>query len=1143
MAFITNQKENGAKKLGERLSELMAHSERLDMLVGFFFFSGVKVLYDALKARAGMKLRVLVGMEAELAMGQLVENVRKGGDNSANAIKDRFFESMKKIVGSAEVDTKAFHDRLDLFVEMLESQRLEIRKTRDPNHAKLYIFSMDEETKSIREKIWITGSSNFSEPGLNLRDELNVEVSDFGADEAQKYFDDMWDKAVPLTATEEDRLKLIKLLRDASVAADVTPYEAYYLVLKQYLEYQKSSLNEERLDRLLKEAGFDKYRYQIDAVAQAVQKIDEYNGVIIADVVGLGKSIIASLIGAMRRRRGLIICPPGLIGDKSGNAGGWYEYKRKFGLTDWEIWSRGKLDEVVELLKVDPDFDMVIVDEAHNFRNEGTEDYGMLANICFGKEVVLLTATPFNNRPSDLQALLKLFLPAKSSPLGDIEEIFRLYQKRYVDLSRLQRLLMKPVPNWEDIHVQMKKVGGFETLGAAWHDIKAAKGICAKKSRKLAGEVRQVMEKVVIRRNRLDLQNDPDYKDEVKTLSEVQPPCQQFFELSKEQNEFYDRVINEYFGSDDKFKGAMYHPEDYLADQEHDDAQHNIYLMLRNQLVQRFESSFGAFRKSVENVRRSMLVAKDFIKRTGYYLYARKVMEKMLLIDDDADLYLAINEFVKAEEKKAKESGSKARRQKIAADFQYRMNDPKFKGKDFQKDLDADIALMDELLTEIDGLELEKKDPKARKLVKVIDEVLKDENASIPMEADSPRRKVLVFSAYADTVNHIAAYVEKKFPNRSIKITGGNFGPENARIVKRNFDASFSAADQEDDFDILLATDKLSEGFNLNRAGLVINYDIPWNPTRVIQRVGRINRIGKKVFENLYIFNFFPTVKGSTIVNNREIAQTKMFAIHRILGEDAQIFSLEEEPTASALYDKLSKLDDDETISFYTSTKRTFAKEKKFLEKSHPEVLERINSFPSMIKTAWECDKTQPHATYMFKRHGATFSVVVHSKTDNEISEWTLAEAIEQIKCSFDTPREPFSEEFWQYATYDKEKGGPRGVYEALKQYKPKGLAVSGGTPDFVAAVNVIGMLRPFLTCDMKLFGAVVAEDIQTYGTIPLRTIRRIAKCERIKNQTKAAEELTDILEQLRELRGEDYLEPIRRRAAAESILVTIEKV
>lgn len=1139
MAFITNNKEPGSKKIGERLSELIEHSQRFDMLVGFFFFSGVKVIYDALKERSDMTMRVLVGMEAEFALGRLVEGFKKG-DTSANAIKARFFESMKKIVGSGAVDNQAFHDRLSLFVEMLESKRLEIRKTRDPNHSKLYIFTMDEESKSIKEKIWITGSSNFSEPGLKLRDELNVEISDYGGEEAQKYFDDLWDKAVPLTEDDEDRIMLIRILRDASVAADVTPYEAYYLVLRQYLEFQKSNLNEDRLERLLKKAEFDKYRYQVDAVAQAIQKIEQYRGVIIADVVGLGKSVIAGLIGAMRRRRGLIICPPGLMGEKSGKSGGWYEYVQKFGLNDWQVYSRGKLEDVAEMLTRDSDFDMVVVDEAHNFRNEGTEDYGLLANICFGREVVLLTATPFNNRPSDFLSLLKLFLPAKSSPLGDIEEQFRLYQKRYNDLSGLQKELMKPTPDWREIHKAMKKCKISPLLPKVWDDLKAAKAECAKRSKKLALDVRQVMEKVIIRRNRLDLQNDSDYSKEVTNLSEVCSPKEQFFELSKEQNEFYDKVINEYFGDDGNFHGAIYHPQDYTVDKAHDDSQKNIYKMLRSQMVQRFESSFGAFRKSVENVLKSMEVSLKFIERTGYYLYARTAMEKMLLIDDDAELFVAINEFAKEQAEKAKASGNKARRKTDADDYRYRMNDPTFEGKRFVEELKEDMALMKSLLVEIKDLELEKKDPKAKKLVKVIGDILNDTHADIPIEENSPKRKVLVFSAYADTVIHIAQYIEKKFPGKNIKITGGNFGPENARIVKANFDASFK--ETKEDYDILIATDKLSEGFNLNRAGVVINYDIPWNPTRVIQRVGRINRIGRKVFERLYIFNFFPTIKGSDVVANRAVAQGKMFAIHRILGEDAQIFSLEEEPNPSALYDKLSSLDDGETISFYTEMKKLYKKEKAFLEKNHPEVIERINNFSHMIKTAWEGDKTQPNVTLMFKRHGATFSVVGYSKADGEISEWSLGEAIMQVKCAYDTPRDDFTPEFWEFSTWEKGSDAPRGVYEALKVYKPTGIAVHGGVPDFVQAINVIAMFRSRLSSDLKLFADMVAEDIQTYGTIPLRTIRALAQCGRFKNEDKAVNELINILEDLRELRGDDYLEPVKRRAAEEAILVTIEK-
>jgi hypothetical protein len=237
-------------------------------------------------------------MDAEYALGQLVEIVQKGGSNSTEAIQERFRESVKTILGSEAVDSQAFHERLQIFIDLLETGRLDIRKTRDPNHAKLYIFSMDETQVGTR-KYWITGSSNFSEPGLSTRDELNVQIGDFGQEEAQQYFDDLWEKAVPLTADDESRQRLIDILRECSVAADITPFEAYFLVLRNYLEHQRTQLKELQIERILKDAGFAKYRYQVDAVAQAMARLDAYRGVIVADVVGLGKSIIGGLLGAV----------------------------------------------------------------------------------------------------------------------------------------------------------------------------------------------------------------------------------------------------------------------------------------------------------------------------------------------------------------------------------------------------------------------------------------------------------------------------------------------------------------------------------------------------------------------------------------------------------------------------------------------------------------------------------------------------------------------------------------------------------------------------------------------------------------------------------------------------------------------------
>lgn len=367
---------------------------------------------------------------------------------------------------------------------------------------------------------------------------------------------------------------------------------------------------------------------------------------------------------------------------------------------------------------------------------------------------------------------------------------------------------------------------------------------------------------------------------------------------------------------------------------------------------------------------------------------------------------------------------------------------------------------------------------------------------------------------------------------RVLVVDGDNFGKAKALSVKRNFDASFET--QEDDFDILLTTDKLSEGFNLNRAGLVVNYDIPWNPTRVIQRVGRINRIGKKVFENLYIFNFFPTIMGSTIAQNRQIAEAKMFAIHQILGEDAQIFSVEEEPRAAALFDKFSaNLDDRETVGFYTKMRKEYAFQTNFLEKNHPETFERIRAFPPMVKTAWAGN---PHATFLFRRQGPGFFAIANQASEGTISEWSFEEAFLAIQCKFTQPREPFSDGFWSTRQSDGTKR--EGTYDRLKSFKPDRIPASSNLSISVQAIAALENVLPQLSHDLQGFATDVIEDIGSYGTIPQATLLRIVHAA----GSTAASIVSDILEDIRRLRGANYIERERRRAAADSIVVTIEK-
>ena len=140
--------------------------------------------------------------------------------------------------------------------------------------------------------------------------------------------------------------------------------------------------------------------------------------------------------------------------------------------------------------------------------------------------------------------------------------------------------------------------------------------------------------------------------------------------------------------------------------------------------------------------------------------------------------------------------------------------------------------------------------------------------------AEDQNRKVIIFTAYTDTADYIFEHLRLE-GIRVLEYTGSNSTTENKERVMANFDAGLEASQQKNDYDVLVATDAISEGYNLHRAGVIINYDIPYNPVRVVQRVGRINRINKRVFEELHIYNSFPTAIGEGEVQTKRISTLK----------------------------------------------------------------------------------------------------------------------------------------------------------------------------------------------------------------------------------------------------------------------------
>jgi len=1104
-SFITN---SDTQNLKTRLIELIQKSEELKFLVGFFYFSGIRELYDGLKANPKTIIKVLVGLNVDYSNFGLIE-FSENEQLSDEEKTYKFFESIKKSLNSENFDTKDFYEQVKFFIELIQENRLIIRKTYKPNHAKLYLFKL-ERGQIGRKNLFITGSSNLTKAGLSTQNEFNVEIGDYGFEDAEKYFDELWSEAVKITEYNNTKKKMIEIIEKETLVKDVTPFEAFSLVLKTYLDSFEQKEIGESLTKILEENGYIPYQYQLDAVKQALAIIENNNGVIVADVVGLGKTIVGCSIAKLLKKRGIVICPPGIIGDRNKNSG-WKKYIEEFGLYDWEVWSRGDLKNTLKFINKAKDIEVVIVDEVHWFRNQDTKNYELLKNICRNKQVILLTATPFNNRPGDILSLLKLFITPKKSSItleNNLVDQFKGFKGIFDRLGYIKKYWNSP--NEEK---RIKAISYYKSLfGEEKIDLKKV----TERARYLAKQIRNVIEPVTIRRNRLDLINNPFYKNEVKNLSKVADPKEWFFELTKEQSDFYDKIISVYFGDpeeDGQFKGAIYRPFEYEVEKEKIKneeltekenfqlvQQRELYDFMRRLMVKRFESSFGSFRQSIKNFKKITETAQEFINKTGKYILDRDLMED-IYDKEPEEIEDELNEY----SEKIK-NGEYPKNHKI-----YTLNDFKYKDE-FITHIEADLELFDKILKDLEELDLVKNDPKTDCLLNNLEAALKEK----PNKGD-PKRKIIVFSEYLDTVKYLEPILKEYFGERLLVIAG-NLSTQKIFSINKNFDASYE--NQENEFDVLLSTDKISEGFNLNRAGMVVNYDIPWNPVRVIQRVGRINRISKKVFEELYIVNFFPTEKGAELVKSREIASNKMFLIQNTLGEDSKIFDIDEEPTPAGLFNRIQQNpDDQEKESFYTKALKKFL----IIKKENPKLIENLNNYPPRIKVA---KKSSENELLVFFKKGRLYVNVAQTDLGKiEPYQSTFEEVFEKISCSADEKALNWNtEQFWQ-------------VYQEIQDFRNYRLVpVNEQSLEQKAFTNLDFLIRSKkeVLMPQKDFLRILKEDILSYGTLPDYTLRRIANFKE------------DSIKEIQELKaelGEDYLfkEKNRQKDQKKEIIIAIE--
>ena len=895
MANFIRNTENYA--LGDVINQLLpSKTKSMDFLVGYFYFSGMQEIYNNIE---GKNMRLLVGLDMEHSLISKTSEydffVTKSASSREQIRKD-FYKSLTKLFNDTPYyESEEAQNAFRIYYEKIKDGTLEIRKTKEPCHAKMYIFDHKDELiipspngGSELGRV-ITGSSNLTYNGLKSNGEINVELrDDDDYSYAKQVFEDLWLQAVVIA--DKDHIQDFEKEVIQKIWLDQTPppYLLYLRVLYEYFHIDKST-NIHSPHEISSE--FMDLRYQYDAIYEAIKRINIHNGVIIADVVGLGKSVIGSTVAFNLNMQTLIIAPPHLVKQ-------WEDYRVEFKVKA-KVMSRGNMEAIrnfyIDHKKPNEQW-LIIVDEAHKFRNEFIKDYAILHQICKGNKVMLLSATPFNNTPSDIFSMVKLFQNPTKSTLQTVDNLgaeFAALIATYKDIRTKQRA--------NQISEQEVRLA-IETVGK---------------------QIRDIIEPIVIRRSRTDLNNIPTYKKDLQnqgfSFPKVKDPQSLEYNLGALENLYRATLLKISPREDDlqqmkesdnvdpialtslqkqirekmpTFKATRYNPMDYIRPEpeirenikkqiEEAGIEWNLFIgtqknladFMRKLLVRRFESSQYAFKISLDSMLQNCQNIKHWVEKRNKVPVFKKGM-----LPDISSLYESTDDTMGEIYSETAESAI----QTLKARGMFEL-DADFLTENFMSDLNSDIQILKELQEQW-AMVSEKKDSKLQEFIRILKLQI----------TNDPKRKIVVFSQFADTVNYLGKCLKEE--GMPVFIYTSELASEkNKEYIKANFDAGYPAYKQADTYKILVATDAISEGYNLHRAGTIINYDVPYNPTRVIQRVGRINRINKKVFDELYIYNYFPTNIGENETHTREISTLKMAMIHAIMGEDTKYLTDEEE--------------------------------------------------------------------------------------------------------------------------------------------------------------------------------------------------------------------------------------------------------
>lgn len=907
LTFFTNEPK---RTLNERFNRILRNNTQFfDVLVGYFRTSGFYRLYEAMESVD--KIRILVGLNVDKQTIDIIDTA-KGNIILSNAqLKDGYSKSIIEEFENSE-DSKELEVGVKTFIEWLKTGKLEMRMyPKDKIHAKVYIIRKNEDSENYGSVI--TGSSNFSESGLVNNLEFNVELKDSRDVEfALDKFEELWKESIDISETFAQTIANDTWIRD-----DITPYELYLKTIYEFFEEEINTDKIKGLDDLLPD-GYMKLQYQLDAVTQAKRILNNYGGVFISDVVGLGKTYICAMLAkSLKNSRKLIICPPVLVDY-------WEGVMNEFDVSA-KVISLGKLDHLLEDKESLAKFDYVFIDEAHRFRNSKTNNFSKLHEICYGKKVILISATPINNYSSDIENQLYLFQPKHNSNI---------------------------IPNEKNLE------GFFTNLNSKLRKLEKGSKAYMDQVRANSAVIRdKLLRHVMVRRTRSEIKEY--YKDDLAKQGLRFPTLGNPEKIIYTFDSATDTIFKETIGIIKKLSYARYQSAKYLK------VDSNISGLLSSQtfiggfmksvLVKRLESSFFAFKKTLSRFIKSY---EDFINmsKSGKIYISKKIDVYELLDngDDEKLMNLVADEKVQA-----------------------------FKTEDFNDiffaDLNSDLSWLKTLAGRWDMITV---DPKLEQFKK---EMVDNSILS--------KGKKIIFTESKETAQYVGDSLKSIFGDKVVVFSG-----ESSPYLKKQIEKSFNPKfinENEDKYDILITTDVLAEGINLHRANILVNYDLPWNPTRIMQRVGRINRVGS-TFDRIYVFNFLPTSTTTSQLPLEERIMEKLQAFHDTLGEDYKYLSDDEVVSSHRLYEILTKKQDEGEDGINPELQYLALIRK--IRDEDIELFERIKKLPIKSKSSKHSELITKESVLTFFRKGSLKAFYISD--DDESKELCFLDAIGYIKAS-----------------------------------------------------------------------------------------------------------------------------------------------